>query len=73
MIMEPTRLWCGVEFDKTTGELFKEFLRTWNITFEPSEAGSLVHFEVCVNEVELDMINSWIDDIFKEGEQKDGQ
>ena len=52
--------WYSVEMSKENAEKFKEYLFEQGIYYEPSEAGTLVHFECQMTYEELIKTNDWI-------------
>ena len=60
--------WYGVDVDKEKAEKLKKFLRKSNIYFEPSENGTLTHFEI---EVDKDDVKGMIDKHLSEGFEED--
>lgn len=60
--------WYGIDVDKEKAEKLKKFLRKSNIYFEPSENGTLTHFEI---EVDKDDVKGMIDKHLSEGFEED--
>lgn len=50
----------NVELNKQDAEKLKAYLKENNIYFEPSECYSLIHFEVKVDEAELEKVNKFL-------------
>lgn len=51
----------SVELNNDKAEALKVFLKQNNIYFEPSACYNLIHFEIKLNEVELDKVNKFLD------------
>ena len=51
----------NVELDKDKAEEFKAFLKSNGIYFEPSSCYNLIHFEIKADEMELKMVNDFLD------------
>ncbi len=58
--IEPDKRWYSVEMTKERAELFKVYLGEHSVTFEPSEAFNLIHFECLMTQDELTSANEWI-------------
>lgn len=54
----------NVELNKEDAEKLKAYLKENGIYFEPSSCYNLIHFEVKVDEVELEMENKVIKHVF---------
>ena len=50
----------NVELNKQDAEKLKVYLKENGIYFEPSECYSLIHFEVKVDEAELEKVNKFL-------------
>jgi hypothetical protein len=55
------RKFYNVELNKANAERFKVYLRANGIYFEPSACYNLVHFQVKLNEAELEMVNEYLE------------
>ena len=53
--------WYSTELPKATAGLFKEYCRDMGITYEASECGNLIHFEVFMDETEKAMADNFIE------------
>ena len=61
MGVDKTRIYENVELEKSVAGRFKEYCRDMHLTFETSEVGELIHFEVLVNEEEKRKANEFLD------------
>lgn len=52
--------WYSVELPREKSEEFKEYLRKREISYEPSEAHNLIHFECKMTENDLRHANKWL-------------
>lgn len=59
--MRRDRTWYNVELTKTTADLLKPYLKSHGIYFEPSEAGNLIHFELYANDIEVRLVNDFLE------------
>jgi len=57
------REWLNTNVTKRQAELLGSFLYENDIEFEESEYYDRVHFEVNVDEYELDAVNSFLDEL----------
>lgn len=57
------RKFYSVELDKAKVERFKVYLRANGIYFEPSSCYNLIHFEVRLNDAELNMVNAYLENL----------
>ena len=57
------RQWYSIELEKELAERFKEYCRDMRLTYETSEAGNLIHFEVCASEPEMLAANNWLNNL----------
>lgn len=55
-----TKEWYGANLFKENAEKLKEYLRGYGIYFEPSENGTMIHFEILLSPDELTATNKWI-------------
>lgn len=55
------RKFYNVELNKADAERFKVYLKANGIYFEPSACYNLVHFEIKLNEAELQMVNDYLE------------
>ena len=55
------RKFYNVELNKADAERLKVYLKANGIYFEPSACYNLVHFEIKLNEVELQMVNNYLE------------
>ena len=53
----------SVELNKEDAEKLKAFLKENGIYFEPSACYSLIHFEVKVDEAELEKVNGFLENL----------
>lgn len=53
-------LWCSCLVDRDIARQYVRYFRENDIYFEPSESGILTHFEVLMNDVEMNKFNNWI-------------
>lgn len=53
----------NVELNKDNAEKLKVFLKLNGIYFEPSSCYNLIHFEIKVNEAELEMVNDFLENL----------
>ena len=60
------RKYYNVELNKDDAEKLKAFLKLNGIYFEPSACYNLIHFEIKVNEEELNMVDNFLDGLNKE-------
>ena len=51
---------CSVELNKDDAEKLKTYLKSNGIYFEPSSCYDLIHFEVKVDEAELEKVNEFL-------------
>ena len=54
------RKFYNVELNKVDAEKLKAYLKDNGIYFEPSACYNLIHFEIKVNEAELQMVNDYL-------------
>ena len=55
-----TKKYYSVELSNEKAEALKVFLKQNNIYFEPSACYNLIHFEIELNEIELDKVNNFL-------------
>lgn len=55
------RKFYNVELNKEDAERLKVYLKANGIYFEPSACYNLVHFEIKMNEAELEMVNGYLE------------
>lgn len=53
----------NVELTTDKAEALKVFLKQNNIYYEPSQCYNLIHFEIKLNEVELDKVNKYLNNL----------
>lgn len=53
----------GVELNKEDAEKLKVYLKENGIYFEPSACYNLIHFEIKVDEAELEKVNKFLEEI----------
>lgn len=53
----------SVELNQLDAEKLKEYLKDNGIYFEPSSCYNLIHFEIKVDEAELEMVNNFLANI----------
>lgn len=53
----------NVELDKDKAEKLKAYLKLNGIYFEPSSCYNFIHFEVKVDEEELNKVNSFLENL----------
>lgn len=53
--------WYNVELSVDRADELKQYLRSHCIYFEPSSAGNLIHFECYMNDVELSLVNDFLE------------
>ena len=53
----------SVELNKEDAEKLKAYLKANGIYFEPSSCYNLIHFEVKVDDVELKMVNDFLENL----------
>lgn len=53
--------WYSVELPVDKADDFKRYLKGHHIYFEPSSAGNLIYFECHLNDVELDLVNDYLE------------
>ena len=53
--------WYNVELPIEKADDLKRYLKGHHIYFEPSSAGNLIHFECRLNDVELDLVNDYLE------------
>lgn len=54
------REWYSVELPKNEADILKEYLRKAGIYYEPSEAGTLIHFECLMTKEECEFVNDFL-------------
>lgn len=58
--------WYNVELNKDDAEKLKAFLKSNGIYHEPSSCYNLIHFEIKVDEAELNMVDNFLETLGKE-------
>ena len=58
--------WYNVELNKEDAEKLKAFLKLNGIYYEPSSCYNLIHFEIKVDEAELNMVDKFLEALDKE-------
>lgn len=53
----------SVELNKEDAEKLKTYLKAEKIYFEPSSCYNLIHFEVKADEVELNKVNAFLENL----------
>ena len=53
----------NVELNKDDAEKLKAFLKSNGIYFEPSSCYNLIHFEVKVDDAELEKVNAFLENL----------
>lgn len=53
----------SVELGKDNAEKLKAFLKAEGIYFEPSSCYNLIHFEVKVDDVEFEKVNTFLENL----------
>lgn len=53
----------SVELNKDEAEKLKAFLKSEGIYFEPSSCYNLIHFEIKVDEAELEKVNAFLENL----------
>jgi hypothetical protein len=53
--------WYSIELPVDKADGLKGYLKSHRIYFEPSSAGNLIHFECYMNDVELDLVNDYLE------------
>lgn len=53
----------SVELNKDNAEKLKAFLKAEGIYFEPSSCYNLIHFEVKVDDEELEKVNAFLENL----------
>ena len=56
-----TKNWYSVELDAMRSNIFKHYLHSLDIYFEPSEAGQMVYFKCHMTEEECETVNSFLE------------
>lgn len=54
------KAWYHLDLTKEKAEILKKFLRQSDIYYEPSENGTLIHFECRMTRMECDLVNEFI-------------
>lgn len=57
--------WYNVELSVDRADELKQYLRSHRIYFEPSSAGNLIHFECYMNDLELSLVNDFLERRFR--------
>ena len=58
--MKPDKTWYGIELSGRYVDMFKAYLRNADIYYEPSEAGTAVHFECRMTEEEYESASEFL-------------
>lgn len=66
MMNSNEKAWYSTELDTRFANIFKHYLRSLNIYFEPSEAGRMVYFKCLMTEAECEIVNSFLE-LLREG------
>ena len=53
--------WYSAELDSRFANLFKHYLRSLDIYFEPSEYGRMVYFKCLMTEEDCEIVNSFLE------------
>lgn len=56
----PDRDWCNVELTRDKAADLRDYLKVNKISFEPSEAYSLIHFQIYASDQEMKEINEYL-------------
>lgn len=61
--MKTDKTWYSIELSTKYAGIFKKYLRNADIYYEPSEAGSAVHFECRMSEEEYEAASNFLYDM----------
>lgn len=53
--------WYNVELPPDKADDLKRYLKGHHIYFEPSSAGNLIHIQCHLNDVELELVNEYLE------------
>ena len=61
MMSSNGKAWYSAELSAPSANIFKHYLRSLNVYFEPSEAGQMVYFKCLMSEEECTLVDSFLE------------